>query len=94
MVEKILFEYMIDSNYSSIVSGWDRITITDKEVYIYRTSSGLKWSSTIKKALEVYANKKEKVWILEDLQEIYNKNIEIISGYEGLKNKFLEYLNS
>jgi hypothetical protein len=92
MVEKVLFEYIIDSNHSSILNGWDRITVTNKEVYIYTTSSGKIWRLTVKRVLELYNKKKEKLWILKDLYQIYNENLEIIGKYDELKSKILDYL--
>ena len=94
MVEKILFEYIISRSYSALTSEWDRITVTNREIYIYRTNTGRIWRKSMKAALEGYFNTKIKGQVLEDLSKIYNGNLEIISGYEGLKNKFLEYLNS
>ena len=92
MVEKILFEYIIDSRQSGIFKGWERITITSKNIYVYekKRPNILRWTFGY-----IFKNTgiKNQEWLLKDLSEIYNENLEIINKYEELKNKFLEYLN-
>ncbi len=92
MIEKILFEYYTTgSEYESLLKIWDRMTITSKNIYICgdtRQMSCIELEDELKKS-----NKKKQLLILEDVSEIYNDNLEIISKHEELKNNILKWLS-
>ena len=93
MIEKILFEYYIDgSEYEMFLLAWDKVTITNKNIYVCGTGRHA-WREKFERYLKK-AGKKNRICLLDDLSEIYNENLEIINKYEELKNKFLTYLNN
>ena len=93
MIEKVLLEYIVINRKHPVSTGWwDKISITNKNVYIYVTTVNI----TLRKDLESAFSKVKLIdrrEVLNDLLEIYNENSEIINEYEELKNKFLEFLN-
>ena len=69
----------------------DKMTITKKNIYVCGTSRHA-WREKFERYFKK-AGKKNRIYFLNDLSEIYNENLEIINKYGELKKKFFEYLN-
>ena len=69
----------------------DKMTITKKNIYVCGTSRNA-WREKFERYFKK-AGKKNRIYFLNDLSEIYNENLEIINKYGELKKKFFEYLN-
>ena len=69
----------------------DKMTITNKNIYVCGTSRHA-WREKFERYFKK-AGKKNRIYFLNDLSEIYNENLEIINKYGELKKKFFEYLN-
>ena len=91
-MEKILLEYIIDKKHDYLIRRWNKITLTDKNVYLHYWLS--KGGSERGDFEYIFKNNRAEnhKWMRQYLLDIYNENLETINKYEELKNKILEYL--